>query len=66
MKDVLYGNAGEKVKISPKITGFDDWVVGEVIGIEKNPFNGIVISAKDAFERVFFNKEKYFTPLSKA
>ncbi|MDR0307113.1 MAG: transcriptional regulator [Chitinispirillales bacterium] len=56
----------EKVKISPEITGQDDWITGEVIDIEKNPFNGIVISAKDAFGRIFFDKEKYFIPLEEA
>jgi hypothetical protein len=57
---------GEKVKISPEITGFDDWITGEIVDVEKNPFNGIVISAKDAFGRIFFDKEKYFTPIGTA
>jgi hypothetical protein len=51
---------GEKVKISPEITGLDNWVSGEVIDVEKNPFNGTVISAKDPLGRIFFDKEKYF------
>jgi hypothetical protein len=54
---------GEKVKISPEVTGQDDWIAGEVIDVEKNPFNGIVISAKDALGRIFFDKEKYFIPV---
>jgi hypothetical protein len=56
---------GEKVKISPEITGLDDWILGEVIDVEKNPFKGVVISAKDNFGRIFFDKEKYFTSLQK-
>jgi len=56
----------EKVKISPEVTGLDDWIIGEVIDVEKNPFNGIVISAKDALGRIFFDKEKFFIPLEKA
>jgi hypothetical protein len=55
----------EKVKISPEITGQDDWITGEVIDVEKNPFNGIVISAKDTSGRIFFDKEKYFVPMEK-
>ena len=35
---------GEKAKVSPQLTGEPDWVEGEVIDIEQNPFKGIVIS----------------------
>ena len=38
---------GEKAKVSPQLTGEPDWVEGEVIDIEQNPFKGIVISIKD-------------------
>ena len=51
---------GDKAKVSPKITGEQDWIEGEVIDIEKNPFRGIVISIKDKLGRIFFGEEKYF------
>jgi hypothetical protein len=51
---------GENVKISPEITGFNEWVTGKVIDVEKNPFNGIIIAAKDNSGRIFFDKEEFF------
>mgnify|MGYP006201247565 CR=1 FL=1 len=39
MQNIL--KKGQKVKISPKSTGEKDWIEGEVIDIEKNPFKGI-------------------------
>ena len=51
---------GEAVKISPEITGLDDWISGKVIDVENNPFNGIVIAAKDDFGRIFFDREEFF------
>ena len=38
---------GDKAKVSPQLTGESDWVEGEVIDIEQNPFKGIVIAIKD-------------------
>ena len=37
---------GDKVLISPDLTHAKDWIQGEVIEVENNPFVGIVISAK--------------------
>jgi len=51
---------GDKAKASPEITGLDEWIEGEVIDIEENPFLGIVISIKDKLGRIFFGEEKYF------
>ena len=51
---------GDAAKISPELTGLDEWVEGEVIDIEKNPFRGIVIAIKDSVGRIFFGEEKYF------
>ena len=51
---------GDIAKISPELTGLDEWVEGEVIDIEKNPFRGIVIAIKDSIGRIFFGEEKYF------
>ena len=51
---------GETVKISPEITGLNDWILGKVIDIEENPFNGIVIAAEDNSGRIFFDREEFF------
>jgi hypothetical protein len=53
---------GDKAKVSPDITGEKDWIEGEVIDIEQNPFKGIVIAIKDKLGRIFFGEEKYFLP----
>jgi hypothetical protein len=51
---------GDKANVSPILTGENDWIVGEVIDVEKNPFRGIIISIKDKSGRIFFGEEKYF------
>jgi hypothetical protein len=61
MQNIL--KKGQKVKISPKSTGEKDWIEGEVIDIEKNPFKGIVISIKDKMGRIFFDEVRFFQPL---
>jgi hypothetical protein len=53
---------GDKAKVSPRLTGEKDWITGEVIDIEKNPFRGIIISIKDNLGRIFFGEEEYFVP----
>ncbi len=53
---------GDIAKASPNITGEADWIEGEVIDAEKNPFKGIVISIKDKLGRIFYGEEKYFLP----
>jgi len=53
---------GDNAKVSPNLTGEKDWIVGEVIDIEKNPFKGIVIAIKDKLGRIFFGAEEYFVP----
>jgi hypothetical protein len=51
---------GNKAKVSPKLTGEQDWVEGEIIDVEQNPFRGIIISVKDKLGRIFFGEEKFF------
>lgn len=51
---------GEFARVSPKLTGESDWVEGEVIDVERNPFIGIIVSIKDKLGRIFFGEEKYF------
>ncbi len=57
---------GDKAKVSPKLTGENEWIEGEVIDIEQNPFIGIVVSIKDKLGRIFFGEEKYFVLISNA
>jgi len=51
---------GDKAKVSPKLTREAEWVEGEVIDAEKNPFRGIVVAIKDKLGRIFFGEEEYF------
>ena len=51
---------GDKMKVSPQLTAQPDWVEGEVIDVEKNPFLGLVISIKDKLGRIFFGHSRYF------
>ena len=51
---------GDKAKVSPILTGEKEWIEGEVIDIENNPFIGIVIAIKDNLGRIFFGESKYF------
>ena len=54
---------GEKVKVSPELTGLGEWIEGLIIKIRKNPFLGIEIAIKDNVGRIFFGEEKYFKTL---
>ena len=54
---------GDRAKISHRITGEQDWIEGEIIDIENNPFIGVVISIKDNLGRIFFEREEYFLPI---
>lgn len=51
---------GERVLISPQVTGYADWVEGVIIEVEKNPFVGTVITAKTDDGVIFFEKEYLF------
>jgi len=53
---------GDKAKVSPKITGEKNWIEGEIIDVETNPFRGIVLSIKDKLGRIFWGEEHYFLP----
>ena len=54
-------NVGDKMKVSPDLTGLDEWVQGEIIDVEHNPFTGLVLSIKDNLGRIFFGQSKYFS-----
>ncbi|MCH5176974.1 MAG: hypothetical protein J1F25_03045 [Prevotellaceae bacterium] len=51
---------GDKMKASPQLTALSEWVEGEVIDVEHNPFVGLVISIKDQLGRIFFGQSRYF------
>lgn len=51
---------GDRVFISPQVTGYADWVAGTVVEVEKNPFVGTVITAKTDNGVIFFEKEYLF------
>jgi hypothetical protein len=55
---------GQKVKVSPELTGLNEWIEGLVIKIRNNPFMGIEIAIKDSLGRIFFGQEKYFKALN--
>ena len=54
---------GDKMKVSPQLTAQPDWIEGEVIDVEQNPFLGLVISIKDKLGRIFFGQSRYFLTL---
>ena len=51
---------GQRVNISPYLTHLSDWVTGEIIEVENNPYRGTVIAAKDALGRIFWGEQDYF------
>ena len=51
---------GQRVNISPYLTHLSDWVTGEIIEVEENPYRGTVIAAKDALGRIFWGEQDYF------
>lgn len=54
---------GDKMKVSPHLTALPDWIGGEVIDVEHNPFMGLVISIKDKLGRIFFGQSRFFVAL---
>lgn len=57
---IMEPKVGDRMKVSPQLTAQPDWVEGEVIDVEKNPFLGLVISIKDKLGRIFFGQSRYF------
>ena len=51
------------MKVSPQLTDQADWIDGEVIDVEHNPFMGLVISIKDKLGRIFFGQSRFFVAL---
>lgn len=55
---------GQSIKISPYLTHLSNWIVGEIIEIEDNPFRGIIVAAKDNLGRIFWGEIDYFEPIN--
>lgn len=51
---------GDKVRIAPQVTHYQDWVDAVVIEVEDNPFVGYVITAETKDGVMFFEKEDLF------
>jgi len=51
---------GTRLKVSPDLTGLDNWVEGSVIKVQQNPFRGLVLAIKDNLNRIYFGEAKYF------
>ena len=51
---------GDKVLISPDLTGLTNWTEGVVIEVKNNTFNGIVIAAETKDRNVFFGQKDLF------
>ena len=61
MKSIF--RVGERVWVSPQLTGKSDWVEATVTQIDNNPFVGVVINVKTDIGELFFEKEDMFKPL---
>ena len=61
MKSIF--RVGERVWVSPQLTGKPDWVEATVTQIDNNPFVGVVINVKSDIGELFFEKEDMFKPL---
>ena len=61
--DDMEPKVGDRMKVSPQLTAQADWIDGEVIDVEHNPFVGLVISIKDKLGRIFFGQSRFFVAL---
>ena len=61
MKSIF--RVGERVWVSPQLTGKPDWVEATVTQIDNNPCVGVVINVKTDIGELFFEKEDMFKPL---
>ena len=51
---------GDKVRVSPELTGLGDWVEAVIIEVEDNHFNGVVIYAKTFDGVIYFGRLVFF------
>ena len=61
MKSIF--KVGERVWVSPQLTGKPDWEEATVTEVEQNPFVGSVIEVRTDIGELFFEKEDMFKPL---
>ena len=61
MKSIF--RVGERVWVSPQLTGKPDWVEATVTQIDNKPFVGVVINVKTDIGELFFEKVDMFKPL---
>lgn len=54
---------GDRAKVSPRLTGLDEWVEGEVIQIMQNPFKGLEVAIKDDSGRIYWGEAEYFNKI---
>ncbi|MCR9010753.1 transcriptional regulator [Gabonibacter chumensis] len=52
---------GDKVLVSPNVTGLSEWIEGVIIDIEMNPIRGVVITVETK-EGQFFDVQEFFKP----
>ena len=55
---------GDRVLVSPQVTGEKEWIEATIIEIEQNPFIGNVIVVETDNKISFFEKEYLFKPLN--
>lgn len=55
---------GDRVLVSPQVTGEKEWIEATIIEVEQNPFVGIVITVETDDKNIFFEKEDMFKPLT--
>jgi len=48
------------MKVDPNLSGAYEWITGEVIGIEHNPFRGLCVAIKDSTGRIYWGPARYF------
>ena len=45
------------------LTHLSDWVMGEIVEVENNPYRGTIIAAKDSLGRIYWGEKDYFNPI---
>lgn len=54
---------GQRVLVSPHVTGETEWIEATIVEIEQNRFVGIVINVQTDAGVLFFEKEDMFKPM---
>lgn len=62
-KSKWFMEIGQRVNISPYLTHLSDWVMGEIVEVENNPYRGTIIAAKDSLGRIYWGEKDYFNPI---